>query len=102
MYAPEPRLYFSAAARIAGLKEALQLNVELAAPDQFIPPLPGWRERSEQILTAGQVEFHRGAEPRPARHPVVVLVWALELHLLAQKDESGEADCFPGAYQLAR
>src|SRR5436309_2496486 len=51
---PEPGGVFEA---IAALKESLQLNVELAAPDQFIPPLPGWRERSEQILTAGQVEF---------------------------------------------
>lgn len=37
---------------IPKLKEKLSLNVELASPDQFIPELPGWRERSiliEQI-----------------------------------------------------
>lgn len=31
---------------IPRIKEKLQLNVELASPDQFIPELPGWRERS--------------------------------------------------------
>jgi hypothetical protein len=51
---PEPGGAFEA---IAGLKEALDLNVELAAPDDFIPPLPGWRERSISILTAGKVDF---------------------------------------------
>ena len=30
-------------------KDTLDVNVELAAPDQFIPALPGWRERSEFI-----------------------------------------------------
>jgi len=51
---PEPEGVFEA---IAELKETLGLNVELASPDQFIPPLPGWRERSIPILTAGRVEF---------------------------------------------
>ena len=31
---------------IPRLKEELHVNVELAAPDQFLPALPGWRERS--------------------------------------------------------
>jgi hypothetical protein len=31
---------------IPRLKEELRINVELAAPDQFLPALPGWRERS--------------------------------------------------------
>jgi Nucleotidyltransferase of unknown function (DUF6036) len=51
---PEPCGVFEAIAR---LKESLELNVELAAPDQFIPPLPGWRERSPHVMTAGKVEF---------------------------------------------
>jgi len=51
---PEPAGAFEAIAR---LKEELDLNVELAAPDQFIPELPGWRERSRHILTEGSVEF---------------------------------------------
>ena len=51
---PEPPGVFEA---IAELKESLQVNVELAAPDQFIPPLPGWKERSLFIESAGSVEF---------------------------------------------
>ena len=31
---------------IVGLKESLRLNVELVAPGQFLPELPGWTERS--------------------------------------------------------
>src|SRR5580700_1612429 len=51
---PEPGGVFEA---IADLKNMLDVNVELASPDQFIPPLPGWRERSLIIATSGQVEF---------------------------------------------
>lgn len=40
------------------LKESLQINVELAAPDQFIPPLPGWEERSPSIGREGNISFH--------------------------------------------
>ncbi|MGH2705562.1 MAG: DUF6036 family nucleotidyltransferase [Actinomycetota bacterium] len=39
------------------LKETLRLNVELAAPDHFIPELPGWRERSLFIALEGAVTF---------------------------------------------
>src|SRR5438270_9677044 len=45
---PEPKGAFQA---IAELKETLGINVELASPDQFIPPLPGWKERSQWIIT---------------------------------------------------
>lgn len=51
---PEPRGVFEA---IAELKRELDMNVELAAPDQFVPPLPGWRERSRFIARHGQVDF---------------------------------------------
>ena len=40
------------------LKEELEVNLELAAPDQFIPPLPGWEERSLFIEQVGKVAFH--------------------------------------------
>ncbi|MDQ3242798.1 MAG: hypothetical protein M3Q09_03630 [Gemmatimonadota bacterium] len=43
---------------IAELKESLEINIELAAPDQFIPPLPGWEERSRFILQAGRLSFY--------------------------------------------
>ena len=51
---PEPQGAFEA---IADLKESLGINVELAAPDQFIPPLPNWKERSQFITTSGKVDF---------------------------------------------
>jgi hypothetical protein len=51
---PEPKAIFEA---IAILKERLSINVELASPDQFLPPLPGWRDRSEFITRSGPVDF---------------------------------------------
>jgi hypothetical protein len=51
---PEPAGLFEA---IALLKEELDVNVELASPDQFIPALPGWRERSLFIAVHGLIEF---------------------------------------------
>jgi len=40
---------------IPALKERLHLNVELAAPDQFIPVPPGWEARSPVIKRIGRV-----------------------------------------------
>jgi hypothetical protein len=51
---PEPEGAFEA---IAALKDDLDVNVELAAPDQFVPPVPGWRDRSLFIARYGQVDF---------------------------------------------
>ncbi len=51
---PEPGGVFEA---IAKLKDELDVNVELAAPDDFIPPVPGWRERSPFIARHGPVDF---------------------------------------------
>lgn len=39
--------------RIASAKEELGLNIEHAAPPDFIPELDGWRERSPFVLAAG-------------------------------------------------
>lgn len=50
----EPRGVFEAIRRA---KEALDLNVGLAAPDDIIPPLPGWRGRSPLIARQGTIEF---------------------------------------------
>lgn len=52
---PEPPGIFEA---IAKLKVELDLNVELAAPDQFLPPLPDWRARSPFIARHGEVDFY--------------------------------------------
>jgi hypothetical protein len=43
---------------IASLKDALDINVELASPDLFVPPVPGWRERSVSVARHGDVAFH--------------------------------------------
>jgi len=43
---------------IPALKEALNLNVELAAPDDFIPVRPGWPDRSPFIAREGRLDFH--------------------------------------------
>ena len=51
---PEPDGAFEA---IAELKQRLDLNVELASPDDFIPPAADWRERSRHIATIGLVQF---------------------------------------------
>jgi len=39
------------------LKEQLQINVELASPDDFIPAIPGWEERSRFIRKEGKIDF---------------------------------------------
>ena len=51
---PEPAGLFEA---LAVLKDELDLNVELASPDDFIPAIPGWRERSLFIARHGLVDF---------------------------------------------
>lgn len=52
---PEPQGFFEA---LPGLKNTLDLNIELAAPSDFIPELPGWRDRSQPIATEGPVSFY--------------------------------------------
>ncbi|HYS53209.1 MAG TPA: DUF6036 family nucleotidyltransferase [Thermoanaerobaculia bacterium] len=43
---------------IPQLKDRLELNVELASPADFIPELPGWRDRSPFIVREGSLFFH--------------------------------------------
>jgi hypothetical protein len=43
---------------IPKLKESLALNVELAAPDDFIPVRDGWAERCPFITREGLLSFH--------------------------------------------
>lgn len=53
---PEPAGVFDA---IPALKRELAINVELAAPDDFLPPSDRWRERSRYIGTFGPMHvFH--------------------------------------------
>lgn len=43
---------------IPGLKEDLGVNIELASPPDFIPELPGWRDRSPFVFREGDVDIH--------------------------------------------
>ena len=43
--------------KLPQLKEGLHLNIELASPDDFVPALPGWQERSTYINRIGRIEF---------------------------------------------
>ena len=43
---------------LVGLKERLGINVELASPPDFIPELPGWRERSPFVFREGNIDVH--------------------------------------------
>jgi hypothetical protein len=43
---------------LPALKERLEINIELASPPDFIPELPGWRERSPFVLQEGSVAVH--------------------------------------------
>ncbi len=52
---PEPPGIFQA---IAKIKQELNINIELASPQDFLPPLPGWRERSVFIGKQGKISFY--------------------------------------------
>ncbi|MEO7658471.1 MAG: DUF6036 family nucleotidyltransferase [Pyrinomonadaceae bacterium] len=53
-FEPEPDELYRANPEI---KEKLQLNIELAAPSDFIPELLGWQERCQFIGREGSVSF---------------------------------------------
>jgi hypothetical protein len=43
---------------LPALKDDLGLNIELASPPDFIPELPGWRDRSPFVFREGNVAVH--------------------------------------------
>lgn len=43
---------------IPKIKETQKLNVELASPPDFIPELPGWRDRCTYVGREGKVTFY--------------------------------------------
>jgi hypothetical protein len=43
---------------LPALKDRLGINIELASPPDFIPELPGWRERSPLVFREGSVAVH--------------------------------------------
>ncbi len=52
---PEPAGLFQA---LPELKEKLDINLELACPSDFIPPLPGWESRSLFVQRCGKIDFY--------------------------------------------
>jgi hypothetical protein len=46
----------AALGRISEVKERLSLNIELASPLDFLPPLPGWQSRSRFRFREGNLE----------------------------------------------
>lgn len=54
-FEPEAHELFVALAR---LKEELHVNIELASPPDFVPELPGWRDRSAFVLREGRISIH--------------------------------------------
>lgn len=52
---PEPPGIFQA---LAKLKQQLDINIELASPQDFLPPLPGWQSRSIFIGRFGEISFY--------------------------------------------
>jgi|SRR5271168_152076 len=42
---------------LPALKDDLGVNIELASPPDFIPELPGWRDRSPFVFREGNVEI---------------------------------------------
>ncbi|MGO9249326.1 MAG: DUF6036 family nucleotidyltransferase [Solirubrobacteraceae bacterium] len=43
---------------LPAVKESLGVNIELVSPPDFIPELPGWRERSQFLFREGGVDVH--------------------------------------------
>jgi hypothetical protein len=43
--------------QLSALKERLEINIELASPDDFIPELPGWEDRSQFVRQEGKLTF---------------------------------------------
>jgi hypothetical protein len=43
---------------LSPLKERLHINIELASPEDFIPVVPGWEDRSQFIQQQGQLTFY--------------------------------------------
>lgn len=51
---PELQGFFESLPR---LKDELDINIELASPDQFVPALPGWQKRSIFITRKSRLDF---------------------------------------------
>ncbi len=52
---PEPKNFFQA---ILETKNELNINIELASPNNFVPALEGWQARSKYIGRYGSTDFY--------------------------------------------
>lgn len=105
---------------IPKLKEELRVNVELAAPDHFIPALPDWHGRSRFIRQEGPLGFYhydfyaqvlsklqRGHDKDLADARAFVERGLVELHRLVELFEAIEPELFrypaidPGTFRRA-
>jgi hypothetical protein len=57
---PEPSGIFQA---IAKLKQELNINIELASPQDFLPSLPGWRDSNSKFRNSREVRHWLALTP---------------------------------------
>jgi len=73
------------------LKDRLGINIELASPPDFIPELPGWRERSPLLFSEGNVAVHH-FDPYSQALSKIERGFAHDMADLAAMIESGLVD----------
>lgn len=76
---------------ISDLKERLQVNVELASPLDFLPPLEGWRERSRFRFRAGNLEVF-DFDPYSQALSKLERGFELDLHDVAEMVNAGQVE----------
>lgn len=77
--------------RISTVKDELGVNVELASPPDFIPELPGWRERSPFVFQEGTVTV-RHFDPYSQALSKIERGFAQDLEDVASMVRSGLVD----------
>lgn len=76
---------------ISELKERLQVNVELASPLDFLPPLKGWQERSRFRFRAGNLEVF-DFDPYSQALSKLERGFELDLHDVAEMLKAGQVE----------
>jgi Nucleotidyltransferase of unknown function (DUF6036) len=81
----------AALARISEIKEDLSVNVELASPLDFLPPLDGWRDRSHFQFREGNLEVF-DFDPYSQTLSKLERGFELDLDDVASMVDSGQVD----------
>lgn len=76
---------------IRDLKEKLAVNIELASPLDFLPPLPGWQDRSRFRLREGNLEVF-DFDPYSQALSKLERGFALDLDDMRNMIESGQVE----------